>query len=151
MKFGKARRISNFWSPSERFGFAIGIRDLRAMQLHIGNIIATALKSSGLSASEFAKRIGQHRQNVRDILGRETMDTGLLLRISVVLEQDFFEAYSEALGSAPQADPVTAPDVPAQVAQLQADLARNQAELAAAQREIGYLQEIVALLRGRQT
>lgn len=117
------------------------------MHVHIGKRVEAAWQASGLSASEFAKRIGQHRQNVRDIFGRETMDTGLLLTISTVLEQDFFQPYTEVLGLQPAPASVPAPDVPAQVASLQAELARSQAELAAATREIGYLQEIVALLR----
>lgn len=119
------------------------------MQVHIGKRVEAAWQASGMSAAEFAKRIGQHRQNVRDIFGRATMDTGLLMTISAALGVDFFTPYSEALGltEAPVAQPPA--DVPAQVAALELALTKSQAELAAAQREIGYLQEIVALLRQR--
>jgi hypothetical protein len=42
---------------------------------------------------EFAQRINTNRNNVYDIFKRETIDTGLLLKISHVLEHNFFHYY----------------------------------------------------------
>ena len=59
------------------------------MKTHAGKKIKEHFVASGLSVSEFARRLGCHRQNVYDIFRREVIDVGLLQRISRVLEHDF--------------------------------------------------------------
>ena len=61
---------------------------------HIGEQIKSVLEKKGLSVSEFAKRINKSRENCYSIFSRKTIDTGLLLKISTVLEYDFFEQFS---------------------------------------------------------
>ena len=59
------------------------------MKIHAGKKVKEHFESSGLSVSEFARRLNCHRQNVYDIFRREVIDVGLLQRISRVLEHDF--------------------------------------------------------------
>lgn len=59
------------------------------MDIHAGERIKEHLANTGLSVSEFARRLNCHRQNVYDIFKRKTIDVTLLQRISKVLEHDF--------------------------------------------------------------
>ena len=65
------------------------------MIVHIGNKIKDVVCKKGMSVSEFGRRINKSRENVYSIYKRKTIDTGLLLVISKVLEHDFFEYYTE--------------------------------------------------------
>lgn len=58
------------------------------MKTHAGEKVKEHFEASGLSVSEFARRLNCHRQNVYDIFRREVIDVGLLQRISRVLEHD---------------------------------------------------------------
>ena len=59
------------------------------MDIHAGERIKEYLAITGLSVSEFARRLNCHRQNVYDIFKRKTIDMTLLQRISKILEHDF--------------------------------------------------------------
>ena len=59
------------------------------MDIHAGEKIKEYFAITGLSVSEFARRLHCHRQNVYDIFKRKTIDVTLLQRISKVLEHDF--------------------------------------------------------------
>lgn len=67
------------------------------MSLHIGKLIEKRLEYVGMSKSEFARRINRARQNVNDILNRQSIDTELLASISRALRYDFFQVYMEQL------------------------------------------------------
>jgi transcriptional regulator with XRE-family HTH domain len=60
------------------------------MKTHIGKAILEKLKKSGMSKSEFARRINKSPQNVQDIFTRQSIDTMLLSDISNALEFNFF-------------------------------------------------------------
>ena len=62
--------------------------------IHIGEKIKNILDSSDISVSDFAKKINKSRGNVYSIFSRATIDTNLLLKISKVLDYDFFLLYS---------------------------------------------------------
>ena len=64
------------------------------MAVHIGNRIKSTLNKKGMSLSEFGRRIHKSRENVYDIFKRRTIDTGLLVTISKVLDFDFFQYYT---------------------------------------------------------
>ena len=64
-------------------------------QIHIGNLISEKLKSSGHSTAWLAEMIHCKRANVYKIFGKSSIDTTLLLRISLALETDLFFYYSE--------------------------------------------------------
>jgi len=64
------------------------------MTKHIGREIKTVFEESGLSKSEFARRINKSRETIYDIFERQSIDTGLLKAISEVLKHDFFLHYT---------------------------------------------------------
>jgi hypothetical protein len=66
------------------------------MIIHIGTKIKGIVTKKGMSVSEFGRRINKSRENVYSIFKRKTIDTGLLITISKVLEHDFFQYYSPA-------------------------------------------------------
>lgn len=67
------------------------------MKIHIGKLIEEKLNEMGMKKSEFAKRIYKQRQNVNDLLSKESIDTNDLLLVSEVLKFDFFIEYSNLL------------------------------------------------------
>ena len=67
------------------------------MKIHIGKLIEEKLNEMGMKKSEFAKRIYKQRQNVNDLLSKESIDTNDLLLVSEVLKFDFFTEYSNLL------------------------------------------------------
>ena len=62
---------------------------------HIGQQVKLVLETKGITVTEFAKRINKSRENVYSIFTRKTIDTGLLTKISEVLEFDFFKPLSK--------------------------------------------------------
>ena len=61
--------------------------------LHIGNLIKEELEQQERTVSWFARKLYCDRSNVYKIFKRPTIDTELLLRISVILNRDFFADY----------------------------------------------------------
>ncbi|MBP5770649.1 MAG: XRE family transcriptional regulator [Bacteroidaceae bacterium] len=70
--------------------------------LHIGQQIKEELRRQERTVCWFARKLCCNRQNVYDIFKRTNIDAELLLRISLVLERNFFEEYTtqyqQALG-----------------------------------------------------
>ena len=64
-------------------------------EIHIGQQVKLVLETKGISITEFAKRINKSRENVYSIFTRKSIDTGLLSKISEVLEYDFFKPLSK--------------------------------------------------------
>lgn len=60
------------------------------MVKNIGELIYEHVGKSGMTATEFAKRVGMRRSSIYDIFQRQTIDTELLYKIGQVLEYDFF-------------------------------------------------------------
>jgi transcriptional regulator with XRE-family HTH domain len=65
------------------------------MSIHLGKLISAKLKEKRISKSEFARMINKSRQNVQDILKRESLDTHLLKQISKALDYNFFELFTK--------------------------------------------------------
>ena len=63
--------------------------------IHIGNIIKKQFDAQGSTVSWFAKQLCCDRTNIYSIFKRESIDTALLEKISVILNHDFFKYYSE--------------------------------------------------------
>lgn len=63
--------------------------------IHIGNRIETVLRQKERTVAWFARKLYCNRQNVYDIFKRESIDTTLLRRISIILEHDFFKDLSD--------------------------------------------------------
>ena len=65
--------------------------------IHIGQLIKDELERQERSVSWFARKLYCDRSNIYKIFKRSTIDTELLMRISVVLNYDFFSDYIEVL------------------------------------------------------
>lgn len=57
--------------------------------LHIGRLVKSVFDASGMTVSEFARRINCERTNVYKIFDRRTIDVELLVRISEILNHNF--------------------------------------------------------------
>lgn len=119
------------------------------MSIHIGEIIEQRLLQSGITKSEFARRIVKARQNVNDILRRKSVDTELLLAISRALKFDFFQVYVEELNaeysiSEPNTEVLMLQE---QVASFERRSSDCENRLAAAQKEIELQNTIIALYK----
>ena len=60
----------------------------------IGELIHDRLKEQGRTVKEFAEAIGYQRSNAYRIFNQTSIDTKLLMQISVFLKHDFFADYS---------------------------------------------------------
>lgn len=58
--------------------------------IHLGNMIKRELKAQGRSVSWLARTINMERSSIYKIFDRNSLDVGLLIRISVVMDHDFF-------------------------------------------------------------
>ena len=65
--------------------------------VHIGQLIKAELERQERSVAWFAKKLYCERTNVYSIFKRESIDTDLLFRISVVLHRNFFTYYADEL------------------------------------------------------
>lgn len=61
---------------------------------HIGRLIEQTLHEQGRTVTWFAKQLCCTRPNVYKLFQKESLDTHLLWRISMILHCDFFRAYS---------------------------------------------------------
>jgi len=64
---------------------------------HIGKMIQERLKYEEHSVSWLARKLGCDRSNIYHIFDREHIDSELLLKLSVVLNYNFFELYEKSL------------------------------------------------------
>lgn len=62
--------------------------------IHIGKLIEAELRRQERSVAWFARSLPCERTNVYDIFKRRSIDTEMLLRISIVLRHDFFRYYT---------------------------------------------------------
>ena len=58
--------------------------------IHLGNMIKRELKAQGRSVSWLARTINMERSSIYKIFDRNSLDVGLLIRISIVMDHDFF-------------------------------------------------------------
>ena len=65
--------------------------------IHIGKIIEQELRRQERTVTWLSRKLHCDRRNVYDIFTREYIDTGLLYRISMVLNTDFFVYFSKLL------------------------------------------------------
>ena len=63
--------------------------------MNVGKRVQEILKKQRRSAAWLAAQIPCERTNVYNIFRRKSMDVRLLMRISVILEYDFFKELSE--------------------------------------------------------
>ncbi len=70
--------------------------------MHIGERIQQELERQGKTVVWLARQLAYSRANIYKIFDRPTIDTEVLLRISRVLHYDFFDLYSEEIGTREQ-------------------------------------------------
>ncbi len=63
------------------------------MSIHIGKIIQSLVKDKGIGVTEFSKKINYSRRNVYEIFNKKTIDTGLLIKINKILDENLFINY----------------------------------------------------------
>ena len=129
------------------------------MEIHVGKLIKNRLQETGMTKSEFARRINKTSQNVYDIFERKTIDTGLLLKISIILDLNFFERYSLNLKSKISTQRskddkgktfLSAIEMVEALQLLDQQMTEQKMENIALKKEIAYLMEINGLLSGRR-
>ncbi|MBQ8500756.1 MAG: XRE family transcriptional regulator [Bacteroides sp.] len=72
--------------------------------IHIGRLIEAELHRQERSITWFANKLYCDRTNVYSIFKRESIDTALLLRISTVLNCNFFAYYHQQIPDLPTPD-----------------------------------------------
>lgn len=65
------------------------------MEKSIGDLIKEELEKQERSVSWFARKLSCDRSNVYRLFQKESIDTTLLFRISLLLKRDFFSYLSE--------------------------------------------------------
>ncbi len=73
-------------------------------QIFIGKSIEYELRNQERSVVWRARKLNCNRTNIYKIFNRSTIDTELLLRISNVLQRNFFEEYINRLDFTKEAD-----------------------------------------------
>lgn len=63
--------------------------------MRIGEKVEARAKELRIGPTELARKIKTTKQNIYHIYKRESIDTELLMRLSKVLDYDFFQYYSE--------------------------------------------------------
>jgi transcriptional regulator with XRE-family HTH domain len=110
------------------------------MKAHIGKKIKEAVEKSGMSVTDFAKRISYSRRNIYAIFKKESIDTSLLKRISDVLEHDFFANYNQLIEKLSPPSNEMYSDPPA---------GYENSTMQELRKEVEYLKEFNALLRAQ--
>ena len=75
---------------------------IMAGSIFIGAIIERELRARRMTVKDFASALGVQRPNAYRIFQSHSIDTDLLLRISSLLEHDFFHDYSNYLTTTQQ-------------------------------------------------
>ena len=63
---------------------------------HIGKLIKRHVNNKGIRIGWLAEKMGCHRNNVYKIFERPWIDTQTLMKISLILEYDFFSELSKS-------------------------------------------------------
>ncbi len=108
------------------------------MTVEIGHKIKEVFENQNMKLTDFADDLGTVRQNVYRIFKKRHLDTGLLLKISQVLNHNFFQYYV----SAPTEEPSQSPELK----KLHEDVLEYQQQLDLARKEIDYLRKIIKLM-----
>lgn len=108
------------------------------MSVDIGQKIKEVFDAKNKKLTDFADELGTVRQNVYRIFKKRHLDTGLLLKISQVLDHNFFQYYV----SNESIDLVQSE----QMKSLASEANENHRQLNLAKKEIDYLRKIIKLM-----
>lgn len=101
--------------------------------VEIGPKIKEVFDHRQMKLTDFADELGTVRQNVYRIFRKRHLDTGLLLRISQVLNHDFFQYYSSEPAQTGKSD-------------NRSSETEYQRQLELSRKEIDYLRRIIKLM-----
>lgn len=108
------------------------------MTVEIGQKIKEVFDKRQMKLTDFADELGTVRQNVYRIFKKRHLDTGLLLKISQVLDHNFFQYYVSA--------PPTEYANQDALVDLRKTLNSQARELELAKKETDYLRKIIKLM-----
>src|SRR5687768_8593924 len=108
------------------------------MAVEIGHKIKEVFDHQHIKLTDFADELGTVRQNVYRIFKKRHLDTGLLLKISQVLNHNFFQYYVTDSGAAN-------PQNSEQMQRLLTEATETGRQLELAKKEIDYLRKIIKL------
>ncbi|MBT1702659.1 helix-turn-helix domain-containing protein [Chryseosolibacter indicus] len=109
------------------------------MKVEIGQKIQEVFEAKGMKLTDFADELGTVRQNVYRIFKKRHLDTGLLLKISQVLDHNFFQYYVEMQ----QGESI---EQKQEISQLKMEALEQHRQLYLAKKEIEYLRKIIKLM-----
>lgn len=109
----------------------------------IGPIIKEVFEKSGLKMNDLAKKIGTVRQNIYKIFDRKSIDTDLLMKLSEVLQHDFFQYYKPGFQKTMKNSRND------KIISLEFELMEARKQLSQAKQEIEYLKKIIDLMEDR--
>jgi transcriptional regulator with XRE-family HTH domain len=109
------------------------------MKIDIGHKIKEVFDAQNMKLTDFADELGTVRQNVYRIFKKRHLDTGLLLKISQVLNHNFFQYYINAPQSLEERENQ-------EITRLKNDSAEYQRQLELSRKEIDYLRKIIKLM-----
>ena len=91
--------------------------------LHTGQLLKQRLREQGLSAAELGRRLGRGRETIRRFFKNPTIQTSILLEISIALQYNFFKELAALLPpDMPPAPPDNTTALQQQITQLQQEL-----------------------------
>lgn len=65
--------------------------------MHIGKLIREQIEKQGITVVWFSEQLSCSRTNIYKIFEKSSIDTSLLVRISIILQYNFFNVYSDEL------------------------------------------------------
>jgi len=101
-------------------------------EVQIGPMVQEVFESRNMKLSDLADQLGTVRQNVYRIFKKNDLDTGLLIKISEVLNHNFFHYYKTP-------DPTADQPVDKELTELKTQLDLSK-------KEIDYLKKIIVLM-----
>jgi transcriptional regulator with XRE-family HTH domain len=108
------------------------------MTVEIGQKIKEVFDQQNIKLTDFADELGTVRQNVYRIFKKRHLDTGLLLKISQVLNHNFFQYYVETSKD----ESISSEEVK----KLITEKGEAQQQIQLAKKEIEYLRKIIKLM-----
>lgn len=107
--------------------------------VEIGQKIKEVFDNRKMKLTEFADELGTVRQNVYRIFKKRHVDTGLLLKISQVLNHNFFQYYVDQPDEAEERKMVL----------LKNEISGYLQQLELSRKEIDYLRKIIKLIEDK--
>src|SRR5688572_6384860 len=105
--------------------------------IEIGQEIKEVFDSRHMKLTDFADELGTVRQDVYRIFRKRHLDTGLLIKISQVLDHNFFQYYLEHPASEIEDEKIST---------IKRELTDYEKQLELSKKEIDYLRKIIRLM-----